>query len=168
MFHSKAIFAFVALLLASAVLPCSAFSQAPVAETDIPAPFVYEGTMLVLVSDDGVAAVIFRPTAGGGAAYDYRYEGNDGKQLKSYNQPLFETRNPKGDMIGELYIKTGPISLGWSHGGDTKGWIYYTPEKVTVHLADAKDFADRVDTFGGAARVMPKLDLQRFRKRPSP
>ncbi|HZL87659.1 MAG TPA: hypothetical protein VFB96_04720 [Pirellulaceae bacterium] len=133
--------------------------------TDISAPVAYGSTMLVLVSDEGVGAVVFRPTADGGATYDFRYEGNDGKKLEGAGKPLFETRNAKGDLTGELYVKAGPISVGWSKGGDSKGFIYYTPEKVQAHLAIDHDFRDRMQRVpGGEDRIVPKLDLQRFRK----
>jgi hypothetical protein len=145
--------------------PRATSAQAPRAKTDITAPLVYDGTMLVLVSDEDVAAVIFRPTGRGSATYDFRFEGKDGAKSEAANVPLFETRDPAGNLTGELYIKAGSISVGWSKSSEKQGWIYYTPEKVKVHLADARDFADRPEPGpGGMPRAIPRIDLQRFVK----
>ena len=144
-----------------------ASAQAPVKRGDISAPLAYENTMLVLVSEEGAAAVIFRGVGGGSASYDYRYESKDGSRTEAGTRALSERREPAGNLGGELYIKAGPISVGWSRGSDTSGWIYYTPEKVKVHLANAKDFADRREPIpipGDPERLVPKLDLKRFLK----
>src|SRR5947209_20303608 len=76
------------------------WAQAPTRDTDISAPLVYEGTMLVFVTDKGVAAAVFRPTARGGAAYDFQFEGNDGNVIEKANIPLFEERGSDGKLPG--------------------------------------------------------------------
>jgi hypothetical protein len=95
----------------SVVFPGTALPQAARAKTDIAAPLVYDGTMLVLVSDDGVAAVIFRPTVRGAAAYDFRFEGKDGKKVEAANVPLFETRDPAGNLGGSCSSRRGRFQL---------------------------------------------------------
>jgi len=142
-----------------------ALSQSPRVNTDITAPLVYDGTMLVFAADEGVAAAIFRTTVRGSAAYDFRYEGKDGKRLEAVNKPLFESRDPAGNLGGELFIKAGPISIGWSKSDDKQGWIYYTPEKVKVHLADARDFSDRLEPgVGGLPSTYPTHRSTAIRK----
>jgi|SRR6267142_1761408 len=126
---------------------------------------ISDGTMLILVADDGVAAVVFRGIGDGSASYDYRFETKGGARTEAGTRALSERRDAGGKLAGELYIKAGPIAIGWSRADAGRGWLYYTPEKVEVHLADARDFADRVEPAGeGIVRPVPKLNLQRFLK----
>ena len=138
-------------------------------EPDVAAPVAYSDLMLVLVTKDGAAAVIFDSVAAEGneVEFSFRYESADGKKKLSGTGKLFERRMAQGgyDPAG-LAIKAGEVSVQWSRGGTERGWIYYAPEVVTVHLAHAKDFRDRVEKAAPAGEMKYKeLDLRRFMKK---
>ena len=61
-------------------------------------------------------------------------------------------------------IKAGPVALKWSRGGPDRGWVYYAPEVVQVHLAHADNFEGGVRKFGDSAVDEP-LDLKRFMRK---
>jgi hypothetical protein len=153
------------LILLAIGPPMLASGQAPQSTRNVSAPLLYEDTMLIIVSDDGVAAVVFRPTVNGSAAYDFRFEGKDGQTIENVDRPLYEQRNPDGKMGGEVFIKAGPIAVQWSKHSEKRGWIYYRPEKIKVYFANARDFTDRVEDTGFNMKgLIPRLDLQRFVK----
>jgi hypothetical protein len=116
----------------------------------VAAPVVYKDLMLVLASDEGVAAVVFTDELKEGRAYKFRYESNDGKTKDSGDGKVFEKykrfpgKKPKETVVvddgGELYLKAGPIKVEWSYSDDERGWIYYIPEKVRVQIATADEF----------------------------
>ena len=56
----------------------------------VSAPVVYEGLMLVIASDQGVAAVVFTDKLPDGRAYKFRYESNDGKTKEAGKGKVFE------------------------------------------------------------------------------
>jgi hypothetical protein len=153
----------LAVLLCGSYVPVAGYGQAPRRDGDITAPLLYDGMMLVLVNEDGAAAVVFHGIGDGSVSYDYRFEAKDGGRSETGTRALSERRDAGGNLAGELFIRAGSISIGWSRAGAARGWIYYTPEKVKVHLADARDFADREEPAGmGLVRRVPKLNLQRF------
>jgi hypothetical protein len=103
-------------------------------------------------------AVVFTNKLEKGIGYKFRYESADGKTKETGAGKLFEKykrlpgKDP-GEVVddgGELWFKAGPFEVEWSVGGEGRGWIYYSPEKVRVHIAHAKHF--------------DKLDLKRFAK----
>ena len=96
-----------------------AMKPAPV--NPVSAPLVYEETMLVLVSKDGVAAVVFRATGDGTASYDYRFESKDGTETETGTRPLSERKDAAGRYVGEQFIKAGPIVVEWSQGDPKRG-----------------------------------------------
>ena len=126
----------------------------------VTAPVVYEDLVLVLASDEGVAAIVFTDKLKEGRAYKFRYESKDGKTKKAgtgkvfekYNRILTKTPNELGvvDVGGELYLQAGPLKLEWSYADDERGWVYCKPEKVRVQIANADEF--------------DKLALKRFAK----
>ena len=122
------------------------------------APVIYAEQMLVLVCDEGAAAVIFPKQTEKGVKYRYRYESKDGKTTKSGEGAVFEKEGVGNHL--DTVIKAGPIELDWSHGGEGKGWIYYAPEITKVHLANTQDFEDHI--YAGVS--VKKLDLKRFMK----
>jgi hypothetical protein len=149
------------LVLTSLLLwPAISFSQ------DVSAPITYKTTMLVLVNDDGAAAVRFRATTDGAAAYDFRHEDKKGNVTTENNKPLIEVRDATGRMGGELSIKAGSMTVKWSKGGDDVGWVYYKPEEISVFIANAEYFSDRPPIApGGEIPSIPKLDLKRFMRK---
>jgi hypothetical protein len=116
----------------------------------VSAPVVYADLMLVLASDQGVAAFVFTDKLKEGRAYKFRYESKDGKTKESGSGKVFEKykRIPPDkpnefdvvDEGSELYLKAGPLKLEWSYSSDERGWVYYNPDKVRVQIAKADDF----------------------------
>jgi hypothetical protein len=125
------------------------------------APVVYADVLLILSSEDGVAAVLFDKDLEQGVSYRYRFlpKGTDPEQTG--DGKVFEkvervpTKGPHGQVVtgvvdkgSQLFIAAGPMKLQWSFAAKGKGWVYYRPEEVRVQIANAKDFE--------------KLDLRRF------
>lgn len=138
----------------------------PRAPNSISAPVAYKDLMLVLVTTDGAAAVVFRDVVEGGkgVAYKFRYESADGKTTRAGEGKVLERRLPGGAGydVTSLDIKAGPMTLRWSAGGPERGWIYYIPEAMAVHLADAGHFEDNVRMIGPQRVEHKALDLKRF------
>jgi hypothetical protein len=126
----------------------------------ISAPVFYDGQMLVLTTDDGVAAVAFGKEIDQGVRYRFRYLPANGGKEESGKDKVFEKyKRVPGKKPGEmgvvdvgsrLMIQPGPIRVEWSMHGKGTGWIYYRPEDLRVQIANARDFE--------------KIDLQRFAK----
>jgi hypothetical protein len=137
--------------------------------SEIPAPVAYKDLMLVLVTKDGAAAVVFNNPAadGNGVEYSYRYESRDGKKKLEGTGKLFEQKLNGRDTYDPdgLAIVAGPVKVTWSRGGAERGWIYYAPELVTVHLAHANNFKERPSKFGDGRDVTEELDLRRFMRK---
>lgn len=132
---------------------------------DVSAPVVYTDLMLVLVTKEGAAAVVFSDPLENGVSYKFRYESADGKTKLSGEGKVLERRLDGGRGGYDetlLVIKAGAISLRWSKGGKERGWIYYPPETVQVQLAHAKDFEDHVRWHGADATEFKALDLRRY------
>jgi hypothetical protein len=133
-------------------------------EDRVAAPVYYKDQMLVLATDQGVAAVVFtdkvKEGAKEGRKYKFRYESKDGKTKESGTGAVYENykRVPQKeagkfaveDLGSELYLKAGPIKLEWSLAEDESGWLYYNPDKVRVQIASADEF--------------DKVSLKRFAK----
>jgi hypothetical protein len=133
----------------------------------VAAPVAYQDLMLVLVTKDGAAAVIFNPAANGNeVAYSFRYESADGTKKLAGTGKLFERRLMGGEYDPEgLFVVAGPVKIKWSRSNADRGWIYYSPEVVTVHLAHADNFKDRARANPGRVTVEKELDLRRFMKK---
>ena len=157
-------------LLALALTPVSTAAPVPSgvpAAPEVTAPVAYRDLMLVLVTKDGAAAVVFeKPSADGDAVeYSFRFESADGKKKEGTGK-LFERRLKDGgyDPAG-LSIVAGPISVTWSRGGEERGWVYYSPESVSVHIAHAKNFKSGTLKVGKEVIPVQELDLKRFMKK---
>jgi hypothetical protein len=133
-------------------------------EGDISAPVVYKELMLVLSNDDGAAAVVFTEAIDRGIKYKFRYESKDGKS-SSGEAAVFEKYENGRYAGGDLFIKAGPIQLGWSNGTPVRGFVYYNPDKMKVQIAMAKFFDDSVvKPIVGEPKLIKKIDLKRFMK----
>lgn len=132
----------------------------------VSAPVTYQDLMVVLVTKEGAAAVVFHDPVeeGAGVSYTFRYESADGKTKKAGDGKVVERKLPEGGYDQTLlYIKAGPIAVEWSRGGKERGWIYYAPELVRAHLANARDFDPRSEVVPpGNSAVRQALDLKRF------
>lgn len=133
----------------------------------VTAPVAYQDLMLVLVTKDGAAAVIFnkRNANGSEVEYSFRYESTDGNKKHDGIGKLFEAGRGVSEVSADgLFIVAGPVRIEWSRGGAHRGFIYYSPEVVTVHLAHADNFKG-VKNFQGEMIEIKKLDLRRFMKK---
>lgn len=128
----------------------------------ITAPVTYKDVMLVLVTKTGAAAVVFTKETEEGVEYKFRYESADGKTQKMGTGKVSEKDAPAEDK-SNIFIEAGPIPLRWSYADKGKGWVYYDPSVLRVHLARAADYEDREELtpFDGPSTVK-KLDLKRF------
>lgn len=99
--------------------------------------------------------------------YKFRYESADGKTNLTGDGKVFEqyTDGKYDEAKSELDIRAGPLKLGWSADDDHHGWINYQPEKLSVQIAHARDFEDRVVRAGMEQFEIQKLDLKRYMKK---
>lgn len=143
----------------------------------ISAPVYYEDLMLVVTTDDGVAAIDFlseintrkKDKTHLGIEYRFRFLPRGKPDELTGHGRVFECRNIENHgtdfEAAERFIKASPIRIEWSYGDSGKGWIYYVPEQAKVHIAHSKYFERRIrpEPPGSpfpAAR--PKLQLHRF------
>lgn len=136
----------------------------------VSAPVIYEDLMLIISDADGVAAVVFTDrfdeNLKAGVNFRYRYESNDGETKLEGMDTVYETRNENGGYTGgKLFITAGPIKFEWSYGGKDRGWVYYKPEVLRVHMANSQNFEESTHPHGPDSFVHPKLDLKRFRQK---
>jgi len=156
--NSGPIVVFTALLLVISTETCLAGENA----TKMGAPVYYDSTMLILISENGCAAIVFRKEFDFGVTYRYRYLSKDGSVKESGEGSVFEKYNDVApgkdgqkksfeDGGSMLFIKAGSIQLEWSYRKKGAGWIYYRPENLIVSIGLAGDFE--------------RVDLSRFKKR---
>lgn len=115
----------------------------------VSAPLVYKDLMLILTSDEGVAAIVFTDRLPEGRAYRFRFESRDAKERSSGVGRVFEkykhtrvkaSESTVVDDGGQRYLKAGPISVEWSYSSKDRGWLYYNPEKIRAQIGNASDF----------------------------
>lgn len=144
----------------------------------------YRDQMLVVVTVDGTAAIVFGDATQGepheekasngqivktnryhGVAYRFRFLPADGTEETTGEGTVFtrlprleENRVVAGTGGNDLWIKAGAIRIKWGWQSQDSAWVYYRPEETAVLLADPRGFAapDR------------RLDLSRFRDLPRP
>ncbi|MBC7820336.1 MAG: hypothetical protein IAG10_25920 [Planctomycetaceae bacterium] len=128
------------------------------------------GQMIVLSNDKGAAAVRFSaeaPTPGVVVAkYEYRCESFDGRIQRSGVGELFEQRDDSGTVGGNVHLSIADLFVSWSPADHDCCWIYYTPEKVRLQVAEASLFKSRVEPKPfqpGEFVKTPALDLRRFK-----
>jgi Tol biopolymer transport system component len=134
----------------------------PELDETLSAPITYKDSMVVLTSESGVAAVIFPEEIKDGVKYRYRGLTGDGKEVSGEGE-VFEKykRIPieNSDDVrlendgGKLVIQAGPCEVQWSLGGKGRCFIYYSPEKMKVQMANARNYKT--------------LDLKRFSGHPA-
>jgi len=140
----------------------------------ISAPVTYKDTMLVAVTSDGVAVIVFAEPieddehTKGGIKYRFRFLQKGSEKEIVGEGSVFEKYKEGNYDGGQLTIKAGAIRIGWSAGGDVRGWVYYKPESMRLQIASADRFEDRVALEGVHRDVVhyEKLDLKRFLKQP--
>lgn len=127
------------------------------------APVTYKDTMLIAVTKDGVAAIVFGDPVEMGRKYRFRFLPIDGGKEISGEGSVWETYVDGKYDGGNLDIKAGPITFEWSRGGDDRGWVYYQPEDLRLQIANADRFEEHE---GLDSKKIEKLDLKRFLKQP--
>ena len=133
----------------------------------ISAPVQYRDMMLIVVTDDGVAAVVFQEKdpklINKSARYRFRFLKDAESEEITGAGIVLDTVN----STEERTIKAGQIRLGWSGGSHDRGWIYYLPEDVQVCISEASRFEDGFLKSGvqDSNGPVPKLDLKRFLKK---
>lgn len=130
----------------------------------ISAPVMYKDTMLIVVTKAGVAAIVFDEPVDKGRNYRFRFLPADGTKEVTGQGAVWETYLDGKYEGANATIKAGGISIGWSAGGNDRGWLYYEPEKTRMQIATAKRFQDRKSPVTN--QKVEKLDLKRFRKQP--
>jgi hypothetical protein len=128
----------------------------------ISAPVAYKGLMLIAVSADGVAAIVFDDPIDRGRKYRFRFLPKDGTKEIEGSGEIFERYTDGHYDGGKLTIRAGRIAIGWSAGGDDSGWIYYEPEKIRLQIACAKRFKDSTGAENFRNDDVKKIDLKRF------
>lgn len=129
----------------------------------ISAPVVYKDTMLIAVTSDGVAAIVFTDKIDHGTKYRFRYLPNDDGEEQTGIGGVFEQYKDGQYDGGKLTIRAGKIKIGWSARGDDGGWVYYLPETTTVQIASSERFQTTTKRLPDGESVYEKLDLKRFR-----
>jgi hypothetical protein len=171
---------FLAILLCGRMVAASAEPEEPRsygASQDntglISSRVMYEDTMLVAVTSDGVAAIVFGERIKddehikGGIKYRFRFLKRGSKKEIVGEGSVFERYKDGNYDGGQLTIKAGAIRIGWSAGGDNvRGWVYYKPESMRLQIADGKRFEDNAVEDGDQVSLYEKLDLRRFLKQP--
>jgi hypothetical protein len=107
------------------------------------ANWVYAESLLVLVSEQGVAAVAFTEAIDDGLVYSFRFESRDGNTKEAGSGKAFERYRMKASKDGteervndggRLFIQAGPLRVGWSLGSRSNGWVYYTPSDTDAQF----------------------------------
>lgn len=129
----------------------------------ISAPVVYKDIMLIAVTSEGVAAIMFTDGIDHGAKYRFRYLPNDDGEEQTGVGGVFEQYKDGQYDGGKLTIRAGKIKIGWSAGGDDRGWVYYLPETTTIQIASSERFQTTTKPGPDGELVYEKLDLKRFR-----
>ena len=130
----------------------------------IAAPVTYKDTMLIAVTKEGVAAIAFGESVDLGRKYRFRFLPIDGGKEITGEGSVWETYVDGKYDGGKVTIKAGRVSIGWSNGGEERGWLYYEPEKTRIQIAKADRFDDYTSIVDG--KKFEKLDLKRFLKQP--
>lgn len=129
-------------------------------------PVQYKQIMLIAVTTDAVAAIVFGEEVERGTKYRFRclqkgWNGEiigEGTVSEKYTDGKYDG--------GKLTIVAGPIRIGWSACGDGQGWVYYQPEKMRLQIASAARFQDEDKNAGQDSIRIEKLDLKRFFNQP--
>jgi len=141
------------------------FAESPDNSGLIGAPVMYRDAMLIVVTDEGVAAIVFHEKdaklINHSAKYRFRFLKDAKSEEVSGTGIVLDTVNDKE----KLTIKAGPIRVGWSGGGHDRGWVYYRPEDMQICMAHANRFEDTFVTDGDVNHPIQKLDLKRFLKK---
>ncbi|MCZ6691656.1 MAG: hypothetical protein O7H41_18885 [Planctomycetota bacterium] len=110
----------------------------------------YNNNLAVVKTPGSVSIVKFIGSGGRGdpVAYEYRQitRGKKGEQAGSgevferyITVPTGKNKRFHVANLGQLYVELGVLSLQWSFGWDTGGYLYYDPTVVTVEVRRSTD-----------------------------
>ena len=147
-------------------------------DTGLNVPIFYQGPraesplqMLILANENGAAAIRMtedrREPKITWMKYEYRYESFDGKVREDGVGEVYEQRSPEGVLGGNVNLVIKDLSVGWTLADSGCCWIYYSPEKVRVHVANAQLYTKQrrpIPGRPGEFTETPALNLQRFRR----
>lgn len=161
----------VASVLASGiglVAPGAAVVGAEVRKQNEPisAPVSYKDTMLIAVSEKGVAAIVFELPHENGVKYRYRFLAKGAKEEVTGGGRVYELYTDGKYDGGELTIKAGEVDVVWSRGGLDRGWLYYEPEKLRLQIANANRFENTYQDVEKQVIDRHQVDLSRFLSQP--
>lgn len=126
----------------------------------------YKDVMLIAVTSEGVAAIVFDEPVERVVKYRFRFLKKGSASEILGEGSVFE-RYVNGQYAGgKLTIRAGAIRIGWSAGGDDHGWVYYKPEATRLQIASAERFEDKDCNIGDQTIRYQKLDLKRFLNQP--
>lgn len=132
----------------------------------ISAPVFYKDTMVVAVSEKGVAAIVFEQPHENGVKYRYRFLAKGAKEEVTGGGRVYELYTDGKYDGGELTIKAGEVDVVWSRGGLDRGWLYYEPETLRLQIANADRFENTYQDVEKQVIDRPQVDLRRFLSQP--
>lgn len=132
----------------------------------VSAPVLYKDTMVIAVSEKGVAAIVFETPHENGVKYRYRFLAKGAKEEVTGGGRLYELYTDGKYDGGELTIKAGEIDIVWSVGGLDRGWLYYEPETLRLQIANANRFENTYQDEEKQVIDRPQVDLKRFLSQP--
>lgn len=132
----------------------------------ISAPVFYKDTMVVAVSEKGVAAIVFEQPHENGVKYRYRFLAKGAKEEVTGGGRVYELYTDGKYDGGELTIKAGEVDVVWSVGGLDRGWLYYEPETLRLQIANANRFDNTYQDEEKQVIDRPQVDLKRFLSQP--
>lgn len=148
---SVALAGFLSILAVSGTIACGQSTETTTQPDRVSAPVVYKDLMLILSTEEGVAAIDFEEPIEQGVRYRFRYfpvgdaaeTTGTGRVFEKYKRFPNEAGGIQVvDDSGQLWIEAGEIRVEWSFSGSERGWIYYAPEKTRVQIANSDKFAD--------------------------
>lgn len=132
----------------------------------ISAPVFYKDTMVIAVSEKGVAAIVFEQPHENGVKYRYRFLAKGAKEEVTGGGRVYELYTDGKYDGGELTIKAGEVGIVWSVGGLDRGWLYYEPEKLRLQVANANRFENTYQDVEKQVIDQHQVDLTRFLSQP--
>ncbi|QDT51507.1 hypothetical protein Pan258_55960 [Symmachiella dynata] len=130
-------------------------------------PVNYHRSMLVVVSEQGVAGVRFldafergNKTGNGvvGVSYEWRFQGReaDAKEQTGRGRVFAKLKNGEVQK-GTFDVQCGPMSLTWSYRQQKSGVVAFDPRNMSVH-----SLADNYFTERKGDPLHKPVDLRRF------
>jgi hypothetical protein len=143
------------LIFASAAVACFGASllaaDSPISGAKRKSLSVTTKDVLLVQSTSGAAAVIqFTSLNEDAASYRWRYRPAKGQSPTSGKGQVRESYDRKEKADGsyqvtpkadhDTTVRAGDITVEWSYGSLTNGWLYYRPSRVTIQVLSSSAF----------------------------